>query len=163
MFKKLFKKKPTDLAAPMSGKMISLDKVNDPVFQSRAMGDGFAIEFKSGNVYSPVDGEVVSIFPTNHAIGIKSHDYNEILIHLGLDTVNLKGKGFKSTIKKGDKVKKHDLLVEVDHDLLKSENVDMTSPIIILNMRGRAIELLKEGEDLEVGMEEIIRLYFPKG
>lgn len=161
MFKNLFKKKASDLVSPMKGKLVSLDDVNDPVFKERAIGDGFAIDLKEGNVYSPVSGEIVALFPTNHAIGIKSEDRNEYLVHIGLETVGLKGQGFKSSLKQGDNVKKGDLLVEVDHAFFKEKEIDMMSPVIVTNLNGREIEVLKEGENVEVGTEEILRIFVP--
>lgn len=161
MFKKLFKKKATDVVAPMDGKMLSLDNVNDPVFSERAMGDGFAIDFKSGDVYSPVDGEIVAVFPTNHAIGIKSDDRNEYLVHIGLDTVMHKGEGFESFVKQNDRVAKGDLLVKVNHEYFRENNVEMISPIIVTNLNGRKVELLRVNEELKHGDDEILRIFVP--
>ena len=161
MFRKLFKKKATDIVAPMQGTMLSLDQVNDPVFSERAMGDGFAIDFKQGNVYAPVDGEVVAVFPTHHAIGIKAQDRNEYLLHIGLDTVNFKGEGFKSHVETGQMIQKGDLLLEVDHEFFKKNHVDMISPVIVTNLNGRKVELLKENETLTVGTTEILRIFVP--
>lgn len=151
MFKNLFKPKATDCVAPMKGKVISLDNVKDPVFSEKTLGDGFAIEFNEGNVYSPVDGEIIMTFPTKHALGIKATDRNEYLIHLGLDTVNLKGEGFNLVVETGQVVKKGDLLVEVNHDFFKEHNVDMTSPVIVTNLKGRKVVLLKENEVVDKG------------
>lgn len=161
MFRNLFKKKATDLVSPMKGKLVSLDEVNDPVFKERAIGDGFAIDLIEGNVYSPVSGEIVALFPTNHAIGIKSEDRNEYLVHIGLETVGLKGEGFKSTLAQGDQVKEGELLVEVDHEFFKEKSIDMMSPVVVTNLNGRKVELLKDGENVEVGTEDILRIFVP--
>lgn len=161
MFRKLFKKKATDIVAPMAGKLLSLDQVNDPVFSERAMGDGFAIEFKQGNVYAPVDGEIITVFPTHHAIGIKADDRNEYLIHIGLDTVNFKGEGFKAHVSAGQRIQKGDLLLEVDHPFFQKHQVDMISPVIVTNLNGRKIEILKENEIVTVGTAEILRIFVP--
>lgn len=146
MFGKLFKPKPTDFIAPFDGKLMTIEEVPDPVFSNKTMGDGFAIEMYSGDVFSPCDGEVVALFPTGHAIGIKSTDRNEYLIHLGLETVNYKGDGFTSFIKLGDKVKKGDLLTQVDVNFFKKNGVCLISPIIVTNANQRKIKLLKNGE-----------------
>ncbi|CAM4185903.1 PTS glucose transporter subunit IIA [Erysipelothrix inopinata] len=158
MFSKIFKPKPLDLVSPMMGKVIAMEHVNDPVFSEKAMGDGFAIEFTDGNVFAPVDGEVVALFPTNHAIGIRGNDRNEFLIHIGLDTVNFKGEGFKAHVEMGQQVKKGDLLLEVNHKFFKDNDVDMTSPVIVTNLNGRRVILLKDGENVESGTPGIIAI-----
>ncbi|MCI6272106.1 MAG: PTS glucose transporter subunit IIA [Erysipelotrichaceae bacterium] len=140
----IFKPKPIDFISPISGEIIDLDKVSDPVFSSRSMGDGFAVKFLNGNVFSPVDGEIVALFPTNHAIGIKAVDRNEYLIHVGLDTIKYEGKGFVPHVKIGDNVKKGQLLLEVNHDFFKSNNVDMTTMILVTNLRGRKFVMIKK-------------------
>lgn len=97
------------------------------------MGKGIAIEPKVGKVIAPFDGVVEAIFNTNHAIGLKSNDGVEVLIHIGLDTVNLEGKYFKSHITKGQRIKAGDLLVEFDIDEIKKEGYDVITPFIITN------------------------------
>lgn len=139
-----FKPKPADFISPFKGKIVKLEDVNDPVFSSKSMGDGYAVCFEEGNVYSPVNGKVVAVFPSKHAIGIKAEDRNEYLIHVGLDTVNYNGKGFIQHVNLDDTVKKGDLLLEVDHAFFKQNKVDMTSMVIITNLRGRQFKLLKQ-------------------
>lgn len=151
MFKNLFKPKPADIVSPMCGTIIPLEKVNDPVFSEKSMGDGFAVKFSEGNVYSPVDGEIILTFPTKHAIGIKSDDRNEILVHIGLDTVTLNGEGFDLKVEVGQRVQKGDLLVEVKHEFFKDKGIDMTSPIIITNLKGRRVVMLKKDELVKEG------------
>lgn len=146
MFKNFFKPKPTNFIAPFNGKLMTIEEVPDPVFSEKSMGDGFAIEMHDGNVYAPCDGEIVVLFPTGHAIGVKSVDRNEYLLHLGLETVNYKGEGFQTFVKVGDKVKQGDLLVKVDLDFFRTNNVCMVSPIIVTNANQRKIKLLKSGE-----------------
>ena len=104
MFKKLFGKKEepiktVQLLAPITGTALSLDNVPDPVFSEKMMGDGIAIEPSEGIVVSPVDGEIIQVFPTKHAIGIRAKNGTEILIHIGLETVSLKGEGFETHVK----------------------------------------------------------------
>lgn len=137
------KAKPVDFVAPFGGKVINLDDVKDPVFSQRTIGDGYAVHFTEGNVYSPVDGEIIALFPTKHAIGIKSSDRNEYLIHIGLDTIKFEGKGFIQHVNLNDKVSKGQLLLEVNHRFFMENNVDMTSMVIITNLRGRRFNLLK--------------------
>ena len=114
MFKNLFKPKATNFVAPFDGRIMPIEEVPDPVFSEKAMGDGFAIEMQTGEVYSPVNGEVIALFPTGHAIGIKSEDRNQYLIHLGLNTVNFKGEGFTTLVEVGQKVKQGELISKVD-------------------------------------------------
>lgn len=157
MFKKLFGPKPLDFVSPMSGKIIPMEQVPDPVFSEKTIGDGFAIKLKDGDVYCPVDGTVVAVFPTSHAIGIKAEDRNDFLIHIGLDTVTHEGRGLEGMVKVNDKVSKGDLLVKVDHDYFKENNVDMTSPVIVTNLNGRSVVMLKDGE-VSVGDSEILAI-----
>ncbi len=129
MFKGLFKKE-VSLISPMSGNIIKLEEVPDEVFSGKMIGDGFAIDPIDGKVISPVEGEILQLFPTKHAIGIRTNEGLEILIHVGIDTVELKGEGFKACIKAGDKVKSGQLLLEVDLELIKSKGKSVITPIV---------------------------------
>lgn len=145
MFKNLFKPKATNFVAPFDGRIMPIEEVPDPVFSEKAMGDGFAIEMQTGEVYSPVNGEVIALFPTGHAIGIKSEDRNQYLIHLGLNTVNFKGEGFTTLVEVGQKVKQGELISKVDLEFFKKQSISMISPIIVTNANQRKIRILKEG------------------
>lgn len=116
----LFKKKKSDegFFCPVTGTCIPLDDVEDEMFSQRMLGDGFAIEPQDGTIYSPINGIVSVVYPSKHAIGIKGKDY-EVLIHIGIDTVDLNGEGFTSYIQQGDIIKAKDRLVHVDLNLLK--------------------------------------------
>jgi sugar PTS system EIIA component len=137
MFKKLFGKKEeiteVVLKAPLTGKAVDLAEVPDPVFSEKMMGDGLAIEPTEGIVVSPVDGEVVQVFPTKHAIGLRAENGAEILIHIGLETVSMKGEGFETHISEGSKVKTGDKLVTFDMDLVKEKAKSTVTPVIITN------------------------------
>ena len=100
------------------------------------MGDGFAIKPSGNKICSPMDAEVVSLFPTNHAIGIQNENGIECLIHVGIDTVNLKGEGFTAHVKIGDKVKSGDLLLEVDFDGISSKVPSIITPVIFTDIKG---------------------------
>ncbi|GBF10745.1 PTS beta-glucoside transporter subunit IIBCA [Tepidibacillus sp. HK-1] len=119
--------------SPLDGKVIALSKVPDSAFSSEAMGKGIAIEPKSGRVVSPVNGTVSVAFKTKHAIGLVSDHGAEILIHVGIDTVQLEGKYFTSHVKQGDQVKVGDLLVEFDIDKIKEAGYEVVTPIIVTN------------------------------
>ncbi len=144
--KKMFKPKPVDFVSPFRGEIIELKDVKDEVFASKSMGDGLAIVPQLGEVYSPVNGTIEALFPTMHAIGIKAEDRNQYLIHIGLDTVKLKGEGFTCFVKQGDTIKQGQLLVKFDLEKIHSEHIDLTSPIIVTNLNGRTFELLKRGQ-----------------
>ena len=109
------------------------------------MGDGFAIMPTDGKVYAPIDGEVASIFPTGHAIGIKQGDKLEVLIHFGLETVKLKGEGFTTHVKQGDKVKAGDLLIEVDVEKVKPLVPSIVTPVIFTLLENKKFDV-KYGE-----------------
>jgi len=131
----LFKKnKSRVIFAPMSGEIINIKNVPDKVFSKKMIGDGIAIKPNNGIVVSPCDGKIVTLFPTNHAIGIETEEGLQILIHLGIDTVELKGEGFKSYVHKGDYVKAGDKILEVDLDYCEKKGKSTISPIIITNM-----------------------------
>ncbi|MCD7800057.1 MAG: PTS transporter subunit IIBC [Ruminococcus sp.] len=125
--------KAINLLSPLDGNVVPLNSVPDPVFSDRVLGDGCAIVPTSNKIYSPVDGVVTSIAETLHAYGLQSNEGLDILIHFGLDTVSLKGNGFKSHVKVGDNVKAGDLLATVDINLLKQKGTDLTTPVLICN------------------------------
>ncbi|MFZ2823464.1 MAG: glucose PTS transporter subunit IIA [Lactococcus raffinolactis] len=119
--------------APMTGKVKDLSEVEDEVFSSGMLGNGIAIEPTNGQVNSPVDGIVTTVFPTKHAIGVTSDDGVEILIHIGMDTVELNGEGFESFVKQNERVKKGDLLIRVNLDKIKAAGLSMITPIVVTN------------------------------
>ena len=127
------KKKELDLYAPITGKLMDISDVKDEVFSQKILGDGIAIEPKEGILYAPFDCEVVQLFHTLHAIGLKSKDI-EILVHIGLDTLELNGDGFKGFVNEGEHVKKGQKLIEFDIDYIKSQGKEATTPIVITNM-----------------------------
>ncbi|KPU27378.1 hypothetical protein TR13x_04670 [Caloranaerobacter sp. TR13] len=134
MFKFFRRNKSRDILAPMMGKIINIENVPDEVFSQKMVGDGIAIEPTDGIAVAPCDGKIIQIFPTNHAIGIETEEGLQILIHIGIDTVELKGEGFKSYVNKGDYVKAGDKLLEVDLEYLKKNGKSIISPIVITNM-----------------------------
>ncbi|WP_407645004.1 PTS sugar transporter subunit IIA [Clostridium polyendosporum] len=123
---------------PISGDIINLDDVPDEVFSKRMMGDGFAIKPENGQVFSPVDGTVVGVFPTKHAIAIRSNFDVEILIHFGMDTVNLNGEGFTVYVKEGSSIKAGDKLLKVDLNEVKDKVPSLITPIIFTNLNGKS-------------------------
>ena len=133
-YRKKIKKENIEIVNPISGKIIDLEEVSDEVFSGRILGDGFAIEPTDDKVYSPVDGEVRVVFPTLHAIVIESYEGLEVLIHIGIDTVKLNGQGFKAHIEIGKSVKKGELLVSFNKDIIVENGKSLITPVIITNM-----------------------------
>lgn len=124
-------KKRIQIYSPLNGRAVSLDRVPDEVFRGRVLGDGCAVIPSDGRIYSPVDGVISSVAETKHAYGITSDSGLELLIHFGLETVALKGEGFNVHVDSGDKVKRGDLIAEVNMDLLRSRGIDVITPVLI--------------------------------
>ena len=142
--------------APITGITKKLSDIEDKGFASGAMGEGFAIEMQDGKVVAPFSGEVMVCFPTGHAYGLKSNDGKEILIHIGMDTVELDGKGFDVKVQAGQKIKQGDVLVNVDIDYVKSQGKSLVTPIVFTD--GRKVELLQENVAVNAGDENIIKI-----
>ncbi len=131
-----FKKKQDNaffLGAPAKGKAVDLKEVNDPTFSTGMLGQGVAVIPSEGKIYAPADGEIVMVFDTLHAVSMTADNGVEILIHVGLDTVELKGNGFEGHVKAGDKVKKGDLLLTVDLEAVKEAGYDIITPMLVCN------------------------------
>lgn len=144
--------------SPITGEIKPISEVPDPVFSGKMMGDGFAIVPTHGTIVSPVDGKIVNLFPTKHAIGIESDAGREILIHVGIDTVKLEGKGFEALVAQDDKVVKGQPLLNVDLDYVKEHAPSIITPIIFTNLQeGETVNLTKQGT-VEIGDEAIIKI-----
>nr|WP_318685188.1 PTS glucose transporter subunit IIA [uncultured Acetatifactor sp.] len=127
------KKKEIVLGAPAEGECVPLSQVQDPTFGEEILGKGIAVIPSVGTIYAPADGEISTVFPTGHAAAMTTPEGVEILIHVGLDTVNLGGKHFQVGIKEGDKVKKGDVLIQADIEGIKNEGYDIITPMVICN------------------------------
>lgn len=125
--------KAAAVSAPVSGICIPLSEVNDAVFSQKILGDGAAIIPSEGKVYAPVNGTVSTVFDTKHAIGLLSEDGVELLIHIGIDTVNLEGKYFTAHVESGQKIRKGDLLVSFDQEMIQKVGYDTVTPVLITN------------------------------
>lgn len=121
------------LYAPLTGECMPIDKVPDPVFADKILGDGVAVLPTDGTVAAPCDGEITNVAETLHAYGIQTPDGLELLIHVGLNTVELKGEGFKPLVKVGDKVKMGTPLCKVDLEFIKSKGYPLYTPLLITN------------------------------
>lgn len=147
-----------DLVSPIKGEIVSLSEVPDQVFSQKLMGDGFAIIPSEGTVVAPADGKIVNLFPTKHAIGIETANGREILIHFGIDTVNLKGEGFDALISQGDTVTKGQPLLKVDLDFIKNNAPSVITPIIFTNLQAdEKVNILKKGQ-VDLNEENIVNI-----
>lgn len=134
MFGFLKKKNTDQLYAVATGELVSIDKVSDPVFSQKMMGDGYAVIPTSGEIHAPIEGKVLSIFPTKHAIGLKMDSGLEILLHMGVDTVDLDGVPFEINVKEGDKVKADTVVATVDLSALEAAGKSQEMIVVITNM-----------------------------
>ena len=135
----------TAVASPVKGRLLPLSQVKDEAFSSGAMGPGFAVEPSDGKVYAPFDGTVAMLFPTKHAVGLVSSTGAELIIHVGIDTVNLNGRYFEACVKVGDSVKQGDLLLNFDVDAIKDEGYDVVVPVIVTNAAGKKAQIREAG------------------
>jgi len=147
-----------NFVSPIKGEIKPLSEVPDAVFAEKMMGDGFAIVPSEGTVVSPVSGTIVTFFPTKHAIGIESDSGREILIHVGIDTVKLEGKGFEALVSQGDRVELGQPLLKFDVDYIEEHAVSIITPIIFTNLfEGESVVINKSG-NVELNEENIITI-----
>ena len=139
-----------ELVAPITGNLISLSEIPDPVFSQGMMGKGFGIEPTEGKVVSPVNGKVISVFPTKHAVTLQADNGTEILIHFGLDTTLLKGEGFTSHVTDGQAVKAGDILLTVDIEAIRDKVPSLSTPVVFPS--------LKEGQEVVIEQQGKITL-----
>lgn len=156
MFDMFKRKKDNDLYAPVTGETIKIEDVPDKMFADKLMGDGIAFKFDGNIVCAPCDGEISMIANTFHAFGITAANGAEILVHIGLDTVELNGNGFKEITKAGKKVKKGTPIIEIDRDIMKQNNVNLITPMIITNGDGFNIDIEKGNTQVIAGESRVI-------
>lgn len=137
---------PGSLVSPLQGTVVPLTEVKDEVFSTGVLGKGVAVLPNKGELYSPVDGTVSMIPETKHAVAVKDSSGAEILMHIGMDTVSLNGKGYEPQVKAGDKVKKGQLLIRFDLNAIKAAGFDVTTPIVITNSDELGVTALAKGE-----------------
>lgn len=144
---------PIVVGASANGKLIKMENLSDPVFSTGAIGPCCGIEPLEGKIYAPIDGEVIALMDSLHAIGIKGANDIEILIHVGIDTVNLDGKGFRAHVKTKDKVKKGQLLLEIDQAVIKEAGYLDTVIIVVTNSSAFSSIEVMDRNDVQVGTE----------
>lgn len=146
------------IVLPLDGEIVPIDQVPDPIFSGRMMGDGAAVIPENGKIVAPVDGTLSMIAPTRHAYGFKTADGKEVLVHVGLETVGLEGAPFTVHAKAGDKVKKGDLIAEVDLDFLKEKGINPITPIILCKGGDDVVMDIAEGKG-KAGQTAVLTLF----
>ncbi|PHM27323.1 MULTISPECIES: PTS glucose transporter subunit IIA [Xenorhabdus] len=146
-----------EIIAPLSGEIVNIEDVPDVVFAEKIVGDGIAIKPTGNKIVSPVDGTIGKIFETNHAFSIESDSGIELFVHFGIDTVELKGEGFKRIAEEGQRVQKGDLVLEFDLAFLEERAKSTLTPVVISNM-DEIKELSKLNGAVTVGESVIMRI-----
>jgi len=131
------------LYRPVEGKVIDITEVQDNMFSDKLMGDGVAIEPDGNSIVSPCDGKVLLVPKTLHAVAIEASNGAEVLVHIGIDTVELKGQGFTSYVSQGDVVKRGDKLISFDREYIEKEGKPLTTPVVITNAEEKGIRIRK--------------------
>ena len=160
MNRKRKEEKSRNILAPMSGQVVPLEQVPDAVFSQKLMGDGIAIQPVDGKIYAPVSGSIITVAETLHAYGIRTEDGLEILIHVGLDSVTLKGEGFRCHVKEGDTVTAGQQIAEVDLEVLRKNDIPTITPVILCNgVEGTTLRKadgkVKGGKDFLMTLQEV--------
>lgn len=147
MFSFFKNNKDFEVLAPVSGKVVNLEDVNDPVFSTKMMGDGVAIQLSGNVVLSPASGTISTvIMPSCHAFGINCDNGLEIIVHVGIETVNLKGEGFTLLKNKGDHVEKGEPIIRIDKEMLEEKGFDLITPIVVTNSDTFSVSYRAEGD-----------------
>lgn len=157
MFNFLNKKKSYKkiLVSYAKGNFIPITDVPDPIFSEKMMGDGVAILVDGDTIYAPCDAKVAMVATTYHAVGLNLADGTELLIHIGLETVNLNGKGFTPLVKANDEIKKGQPIMKIDLNVMKENNLELYTPLVILNQDSHPFKDIHKQDDIEVGDELI--------
>ena len=148
LFKKNKKREEITVQSPLNGEVIELESVPDPVFSQKMMGDGIGFIPTNGHIYSPINGTVTQVFPTKHAIGFITDDGIELLLHLGLETVELNGEGFEIDVEAGMKLTAKDKIGTFNLSFIEEKGKEIISVLVFPNLeeKGRKITLAKTGE-----------------
>ena len=154
LFSKLFQSNEKNFVSPMTGKVVAMSDIPDPAFAQKMMGDGVVIFPTNNYLTAPVTGTITMIFPTKHALGIKSDDGVELLIHIGLDTVKLEGKTFNLLVSEGQRVNQGDKLMEIDFKMIEEAGCLTATPVVLTSQN--SFEIVSQG-DVELN-QPIIKL-----
>lgn len=139
---------PTVLYAPAAGNLMMIEQVKDPVFSQKLMGDGYAVHPMNGSITAPVNGTIMTIFPTKHAIGILTNNKEEVLLHMGINTVELDGIPFTLHVKEGDIVRSDQVLADVDLTYLHEHHIEPTIIVVFTNMNAAQQLVLQPASDV---------------
>ena len=142
------KNKEIQIIAPVDGEVITIEEVTDEIFSQKMLGDGLGIKPAKGNFVAPMEGKLITVFPTGHAYGIKHKSGVEILLHVGMDTVSLNGEGFDIKVKQDQTVSQGGILCNVDLDKIKDKVPSLDTPMVFTpdSMNGKTIEVVKKGK-----------------
>ncbi|WP_270562814.1 PTS sugar transporter subunit IIA [Clostridium beijerinckii] len=151
-----FNKKEVNIYSPVKGKIVNLAAVPDDMFSEKMLGDGVALELEDDIICAPQDGRIKVLFPSKHAFVVETKEGIEILVHIGLDTVNLQGEGFEAIAKVEDKVKAGDPIVKVNRELIKSKGINLITMVVITNME-KIKDMIISAEGSKNKMTEMIR------
>lgn len=152
-----FKKKTKVFYAMANGKSVAMEDVPDEVFATKMMGEGIAIQPSEGNIYAPCQGKVTMVMDnTKHAVGIENEDGMEILIHVGLDTVNLSGEGFETFVQVGDVVKPGDLLIQYDKQKFEIDGINDITMLVVVDAKGKTLTKYHVNEQVQIKDSPII-------
>lgn len=146
------------ITSPAAGRLIRIDEVEDEVFSGKMMGDGFAIVPEEGIFRAPANGTITTVFPTKHAVGMQTDEGTEILIHIGLDTVNMKGEGFEVFVAENGKVKQGDILVKADLEKIRQEAASTTTPVVFTNLDKEYTVSVESGKTVRAEEDGIITI-----
>jgi glucose-specific phosphotransferase system IIA component len=144
--------------SPLTGKVLPLEEVPDPVFAQKIVGDGIAIEPSSNIAYAPMDGIVSAVVKGGHALTIKDEDGLEILVHIGIDTIKLKGDGFQCFVKEGDRVKKGEKIIEFDIEKIEKAGLPLVSPIVVITQNCEISPLIPFGQLVQAVETTILKV-----
>ena len=155
LFSKLFNSNEANFVSPMTGKVVRMEDIPDPVLSQKMMGGGCGIDLSDGTIVAPFDAEVSAAYPTGHAFVLKSKDDGtEVLLHIGIDTVELEGDGFETLVHTGDSVKQGDVLAVVDLDRVRKAHKSLVSPIAFTGKED--VEVLKIGQNVVAGEKGLL-------
>lgn len=138
----VFKKKSVALYSPVNGKMIPIEEAADEVFNSKMMGEGVAFILEDETICAPCDGTIAMIPATLHAFGMTAKNQAEVLVHIGLDTVDLQGEGFEKLVEQGATVKSGDPILKVNIEFMRSKGIDLTTPMVVTNSSDFSLDLV---------------------
>ncbi len=146
------------IVSPATGRLVPLAEVPDEVFASKAMGDGFAVDPQDSIIYAPVSGKVTGIFPTKHAISLLDNAGNEVLLHIGLDTMNLEGEGFRLQVAEGDVVHQNEVLAELDTETIKAKGYSLMTLVIFTNLDKERYQVQLKKNQVKAGEGNLLKL-----